>query len=144
MLITQKLIIEKITESIGNNYAYERLKNFVLSYYSGDTDYIFESVDVENFFTITSSYFETDEFVKEDRKKFLVRLRDGLLRYQSWPEELLIAFRNYNEIKDLIDKYNSRTMNKSEILSEIKKFLYPRNNPNKVLNHFQNFRGHTT
>ena len=136
MVITKKLIIKKITESIGNNYSYETLRNFILSYYSGDTDYTFESTDVENFFTVMSSYFETDEIVTEDRKKFSIRVRDGLVKNKSWSEEFLVALRNFNEIKELIGKYNSGAINKLEMLIEIKKFLYPRNNPNEVLRYF--------
>ena len=131
--VSKSLIIELLTKSVNNKKLFKEFEDFVLLYYLGDIEYIFESKDVENFFTIISSYLETERISKKDRNMFLVRLRDALIKYNDWSEEFLIVIRNYEEIKNLIQKFDEDIISFDLLTSQIRKYCYMRNDVDNVV-----------
>ena len=104
--------------------------------YLGDYKYVFETGDIENFFTVVEDYNTCDAAFKDpNQKSTLTRLREALIKYKIWEEEMLIVATMYDKFDLLNSKFEKGKISKQEFKNEIRKHCFERNDINKIMNY---------
>ena len=114
-------MLGKIAKACDSHDEFKNLRQLVFDYYYGEDDYIFETEELEMIFGVLSSYLEYEEAYGNTRKQIRLRRLKKVFQQDKWSVEHVIYALEYDQLADLLDKYESGILTEGVLESQVRK-----------------------